>query len=91
MASSTDGSAGLLPAGLEDGPLLVAYLAAVALVEPAYVAAGFALYLGRRTVLEGWDIELEFRRLSDRIEGRVEGRPEGGRAAGSTAAGAQSG
>lgn len=37
---------------------------AVTLIEPFYVAAGFALYLGRRVQLEGWDIELGLRRLA---------------------------
>lgn len=39
-------------------------LLAVSVVEPLYVAAGFALYLNRRTHLEGWDIELAFRRIA---------------------------
>lgn len=33
------------------------------LVAPFYVAAGFSLYLNRRTHLEAWDVELAFRRL----------------------------
>jgi hypothetical protein len=37
-------------------------LIAVSVLAPFYVAAGFALYLGRRTELEAWDIELAFRR-----------------------------
>jgi len=40
----------------------MAYAAAVAFVEPFYVAAGFGLYLNRRVELEAWDIEQEFRR-----------------------------
>jgi hypothetical protein len=39
----------------------------LSLVEPLYVAGGFALYLNRRTHLEGWDIELVFRRLANRL------------------------
>lgn len=39
----------------------------LSLVEPLYVAGGFALYLNRRTHLEGWDVELVFRRLADRL------------------------
>lgn len=46
------------------GSLLV--LLAESLVEPLYVAGGFALYLHRRSELEGWDIELSFRRLAGR-------------------------
>ena len=43
------------------------YMAAVSLVEPFYVTAGFALYLNRRAILEGWDIELALRRLDARL------------------------
>ncbi|MRR09919.1 hypothetical protein EG831_07585, partial [bacterium] len=42
------------------------FMAAETLVEPLYVASGFALYLNRRAELEGWDIELAFRRLAQR-------------------------
>lgn len=44
------------------------YLVAWLLLEPAFVAAGFGLYLCRRTELEGWDLELGFRELAKRIE-----------------------
>lgn len=40
---------------------------AVGFVEPAYVAAGFGLYVNRRLLLEGWDVELGFRRLVARL------------------------
>ena len=43
------------------------YIAAASLVEPFYVTAGFALYLNRRAILEGWDIELALRRLEERL------------------------
>ncbi len=48
------------------GEVLVdlSYLIALSLVEPLYVASGFALYLNRRTALEGWDIELAFRQIA---------------------------
>jgi hypothetical protein len=46
----------------------VAYLA-MSVIEPLYVACGFALYLNRRTQLEAWDIDLAFRRLRARLEG----------------------
>ncbi len=36
---------------------------AISVIEPLYVASGFALYLNRRTKLEAWDLELAFRRL----------------------------
>ena len=41
---------------------------AACLIEPLYVACGFTLYLQRRTMLEGWDIELRFRQMTDRVE-----------------------
>lgn len=41
--------------------LASAYLSVVLLLEPFYVAAGFAMYLNRRVALEAWDIEQEFR------------------------------
>jgi len=62
------------------GSLLV--MVAESLVEPFYVASGFALYLHRRSELEGWDMELAFRRLADR--GAPTGRTRA--AAGLTAA-----
>ncbi|OWQ93111.1 hypothetical protein CDN99_00995 [Roseateles aquatilis] len=42
--------------------LASAYMLVVLFLEPFYVAAGFAMYLNRRVVLEAWDIEQEFRR-----------------------------
>ncbi|MGB8436559.1 MAG: DUF4129 domain-containing protein [Burkholderiales bacterium] len=42
----------------------IGYLIAIAVIEPLYVAAGFALYLNRRAILEGWDLELALRRLA---------------------------
>lgn len=48
------------------GPLELAvpltYALAIVIIEPFYVAAGFAMYLNRRAELEAWDIEQEFRR-----------------------------
>ncbi|MEO7243213.1 MAG: hypothetical protein ABIW85_09910 [Variovorax sp.] len=38
------------------------YALVVGLLEPFYVAGGFAMYLNRRVELEAWDIEQEFRR-----------------------------
>jgi len=39
----------------------------VTLIEPFYVGAGFALYLNSRTQIEGWDVELAFRRMATRL------------------------
>jgi hypothetical protein len=41
------------------------FLLAMSVMAPFYVAAGFALYLARRTELEAWDLELQFRRAAD--------------------------
>ncbi|MBU3918156.1 hypothetical protein KKA14_21715 [bacterium] len=38
----------------------------VSLIAPFHVAAGFSIYVNRRAVLEGWDIELVFRRIAAR-------------------------
>ena len=46
---------------------VIAYAAAILVLEPFYVAAGFALYLNRRTLLEGWDLEVALRRLAARF------------------------
>ncbi|WP_428608011.1 DUF4129 domain-containing protein [Sedimenticola sp.] len=48
-------------------------LLAMSLIAPFYVAAGFALYLTRRTELEAWDIEIAFRRLINRKQARWSG------------------
>ncbi len=44
----------------------LAYLVALCLIEPLYVASGFTLYLNRRIELEGWDIEIAFRQIAAR-------------------------
>jgi len=44
-----------------------AYFLSASVIAPFYVAAGFCLYITRRTKLEGWDIELAFKRLQNRI------------------------
>lgn len=48
------------------------YAITVSIVEPFYVAAGFALYLNRRTLLEGWDIEVALRRVHARTPAMAE-------------------
>ena len=45
-----------------------AFVLAECLLEPFYIAAGFALYLSRRTALEGWDLEVAFKRMAARID-----------------------
>lgn len=41
----------------------------ILVIEPFYVAAGFMLYINRRTQLEAWDIEIAFRNLGERLAG----------------------
>jgi hypothetical protein len=43
------------------------YYLSLSIVEPFYVAGGFALYINRRVFLEGWDIELVFRHMRSRL------------------------
>lgn len=45
--------------------LNIAWMLAETIVEPFYVAAGFSLYLNRRSELEGWDIEVAFRHMAE--------------------------
>lgn len=51
---------------VETAQLLLVFVA-MAVMAPFYVAGGFSVYLHRRAQLEGWDIELVFRRLRARI------------------------
>ncbi len=43
------------------------YLLALTLIAPFDVGGGFGLYLNTRSEIEGWDVELAFRRLSNRL------------------------
>ena len=40
----------------------------VSVISPFYIASGFGLYICKRSLLEGWDIELKFRKLTQRFE-----------------------
>jgi hypothetical protein len=51
---------------------LIAHLVAYSAGATLHAAAGFGLYLQRRTEAEGWDIEVAFRRLGARV-GRERG------------------
>lgn len=44
------------------------YFMVVSIVAPFFVAGGFAVYLTKRCLLEGWDIELVFKDLRQRYE-----------------------
>lgn len=54
------------PSLLHNSLQMVLYFFVMMMVESLYVAGGFVLYLNRRIILEGWDIELAFRRLTKR-------------------------
>jgi hypothetical protein len=46
----------------------ITYFIAISIIAPFYVAAGFSLYITRRVKLEGWDIELAFKRMMNRLD-----------------------
>lgn len=54
------------PGQMEEWLQHIGSLFAMSLIAPFYVAGGFALYLTRRSELEAWDIEINFRRLKAR-------------------------
>ncbi len=54
------------PAWLKLGWNALAW-AAISVIEPFYVGAGFGLYLNRRTQIEAWDVEIVFRTLRARL------------------------
>ncbi|SDK61986.1 hypothetical protein [Microbulbifer yueqingensis] len=60
---------GQIIAGHEQAALWFAnglYLLTMAALAPFYVTCGFCLYISRRIELEGWDIEIQFRKLRQR-------------------------
>jgi hypothetical protein len=59
-----------------DAPLLevgafALYFLVMSAIEIFYAAAGFGLYINRRVRLEGWDIELVFKKLAARLRARA--------------------
>ncbi|MEM0897094.1 MAG: hypothetical protein AAGJ79_09405 [Verrucomicrobiota bacterium] len=56
----------------------VAWVASMTITEHLYVAGGFGLYLNARTHLEGWDVELSFRRIASRVAKIRSGTVAGG-------------
>ena len=44
------------------------FVLVIVFLEPFYIGASFALYINRRTQLEAWDIELDFRKMSQRMQ-----------------------
>ena len=49
------------------------YLFVISVLTPFYSGAGFAIYINSRTISEGWDIELAFKRMSERLRELREG------------------
>lgn len=47
------------------------YTAVMSVLSPFFVSAGFCVYLCRRSLLEGWDIELVFRQMAQRHKALV--------------------
>lgn len=43
-------------------------VAVITFIAPFYISANFALYINRRTQLEAWDLELDFRKISQRLK-----------------------
>jgi hypothetical protein len=58
------------PAWVQVAVNAIVWLAS-SVIEPFYVGAGFGLYLDRRTQIEGWDIEIAFRRMRQRLQALV--------------------
>ena len=52
----------------------VYWVLAHSLVEPFFVGGGFGIYLNRRILLEGWDVEMRLRALGHRLERRRRGQ-----------------
>lgn len=45
---------------------MLCWYGVMCVLEPLYVACGFALYLNKRTQLEGWDLQLELTQTGER-------------------------
>ncbi|WP_299201419.1 hypothetical protein [uncultured Amphritea sp.] len=58
----------MAPGKLGDWLQFAGALFCLSIIAPFYVAAGFTLYLNRRSELEAWDIEINFRRTSERFK-----------------------
>ncbi len=44
------------------------WLVAMILIAPFYICGGFSLYLNKRIELEGWDLELSFKKIKNRLK-----------------------
>lgn len=61
----------LSPGSIDEWLQLACWFTAMAMIAPFYVASGFALYLHRRSELEGWDIEINFRRMAEKVSANL--------------------
>ncbi len=43
----------------------------LSIINPICLASGFSLYINRRCILEGWDIEVVFRQIAERLQSSV--------------------
>jgi len=50
-------------------PIVLCVMVAIILCDVFLTGAGFGIYINNRTWLEGWDVELAFRRMSRRLDG----------------------
>ena len=67
----------LAPGLFEELLWLGSWMLGMIIIAPFYVAAGFSLYLHRRSELEGWDIEINFRRTVEKLTPRRRERSAG--------------
>ncbi|MEN8166016.1 MAG: DUF4129 domain-containing protein [Pseudomonadota bacterium] len=58
------------PQSWQQGLQQLTALLAMSVIAPFYVAAGFGLYLTRRSQLEAWDVELGLRGMAERMRGK---------------------
>lgn len=49
--------------------VIASFCVSLCLVDMFSVGAGFGIYVNHRTWIEGWDVELAFRRLGNRLQG----------------------
>lgn len=47
---------------------IACWSAAAILIAPFYICSGFSLYLNKRIELEGWDLELSFKKIKSRLK-----------------------
>jgi hypothetical protein len=66
--SPTTGNASAFDPGWLARAAQIAWIGSYCVTGPLSAAIGFGLYINRRTHLEGWDVEVAFRRLAARVQ-----------------------